>query len=75
MTDARKIVRLFFSWQSDLNQEVTTRAIRPALRAAMTGVERDYPVDLVLDEATRNVSGSPYIPYAIADKQRRYLCW
>lgn len=68
MTGARRTIRLFFSWQSDLNPEVTTRAIRSALRAAMTDVEKDHPVDIVLDEATRNVSGSPYIPYAIADK-------
>lgn len=68
MTDARRTIRIFFSWQSDLNPEVTTRAIRSALRAAMTDVEKDHPVDIVLDEATRNVSGSPYIPYAVADK-------
>jgi hypothetical protein len=68
MTEARKTVRIFFSWQSDLNQEVTTRAIRAALRAAMTAVENDYPVDITLEEATSNVPGSPYIPYALADK-------
>ncbi|KRR25267.1 hypothetical protein CQ14_09655 [Bradyrhizobium lablabi] len=68
MTEARKKIRIFFSWQSDLDQEVTTRAIRAALRAAMTTVEKDYPVDIDLEEATSNVAGSPYIPYALADK-------
>jgi hypothetical protein len=68
MIEARKTVRVFFSWQSDLDQDVTTRAIRAALRAAMTAVEKDYPVDITLEEATRNIAGSPYIPYAIADK-------
>lgn len=68
MTEARKTVRVFFSWQSDLEQDLTTRAIRAALRTAMTEVEKEYPVDLILEEATRGISGSPYIPYAIADK-------
>lgn len=68
MTEARKAVRIFFSWQSDLDQTVTTRAIRAALRAAMTAVEKDYPVDVILEEATSNLPGSPYIPYALADK-------
>ena len=68
MTETRKTVRIFFSWQSDLDQELTTRAIRAALRAAMTAVEQDYPVDITLEEATSNVPGAPYIPYALADK-------
>jgi hypothetical protein len=67
-TEVRKGLRIFFSWQSDLDQELTTRAIRGALRAAMTEVESDHPVDITLDEATSNVSGAPYIPYALADK-------
>ncbi|WP_157790883.1 hypothetical protein [Bradyrhizobium elkanii] len=68
MSETRKTVRIFFSWQSDLDQEITTRAIRAAIRSAMSAVENDYPVDIVLEEATSNVSGSPYIPYALADK-------
>jgi hypothetical protein len=68
MTEIRKTVRIFFSWQSDLDQDLTTRAIRAALRAAMTTVEKDYPVDITLEEATSNVPGAPYIPYALADK-------
>jgi hypothetical protein len=68
MTETRKAVRIFFSWQSDLDQELTTRAIRAALRAAMTAVEKDHPVDITLEEATSNVPGAPYIPYALADK-------
>jgi hypothetical protein len=68
MTETRKTVRIFFSWQSDLDQELTTRAIRAAIRSAMSAVEKDYAVDFVLEEATSNVSGSPYIPYALADK-------
>ena len=68
MTETRKTVRIFFSWQSDLDQDLTTRAIRAALRAAMTAVEKDYPVDITLEEATSNVPGAPYIPYALADK-------
>ncbi|WP_316171104.1 hypothetical protein [Bradyrhizobium sp. SZCCHNRI1058] len=71
MAEQRRTIRVFFSWQSDLPQGPTTRAVRAALRAASSEVESKHPVDLVLEEATSNTPGSPYIPYELAEKIRK----
>lgn len=71
MTDIRRTIKIFFSWQSDLDQSITTRAIRSALRSAMNDIENAHPVDILLDEATSNVPGAPYIPFALAEKISR----
>jgi hypothetical protein len=71
MPQPRSSVRIFFSWQSDLPQGPTTRAIRAALRAAASEVEAKHPVDVILEEATSNAPGSPYIPYELAEKIRK----
>lgn len=69
MTEIPRI-RIFFSWQFDLDQSVTTIAIRRALRDAASTFEDlgEFSIDVV--EATSNSPGSPYIPYEIADKIR-----
>ena len=66
LTEARKHSYGFLLWQSDVDQAVTTRAIRAASRAAMTAVEKDYPVDVKLEEATRNPPGSSLSPASSA---------
>lgn len=71
MPEQRRPIRIFFSWQSDLAQGPTTRAIRAALRAASSEIESKHPVDIVLEEATSNTPGSPYIPYELAEKIRK----
>jgi hypothetical protein len=71
MSEARRKVRIFFSWQSDLPQAATTRAIRTALRAAAGELEAEQPVDFSIEEATSNTPGSPYIPWALAEKIRQ----
>lgn len=63
-----KDIRIFFSWQSDLPQDPTTRAIRNALREACSDIEALYPVRIILDEATRGVAGAANIPFEIARK-------
>jgi hypothetical protein len=62
--------RVFFSWQSDLPSKDTTSAIRAALRAAATRIEKDadYSVTIFLDEAVRDEPGSPNIPATIQSK-------
>lgn len=67
----RRKVRVFFSWQSDLPQDLTTRAIRGAIRSAMTSIEAELPVEIIHDEALRDTAGSPYIPYVLRDKIRQ----
>lgn len=71
MSEARRQVRIFFSWQSDLPQASTTRAIRTALRAAASELEAEHPVNFSIEEATSNTPGSPYIPWALAEKIRQ----
>jgi hypothetical protein len=61
-------LRIFFSWQNDLDQTVTTRAIRAALREAATHIEDKFDVEIETVEATSNSPGAPYVPYEIADK-------
>ncbi|SHI81597.1 hypothetical protein SAMN02745194_01147 [Roseomonas rosea] len=71
MSTTRRSTRVFFSWQSDLPQGPTTLAVRAALRSAASQIEADHPVDIVIEEATSNSAGSPYIPFELADKIRR----
>jgi hypothetical protein len=71
MSNDRQPIRIFFSWQKDLPQGPTTLAIRAALRAASSEIEATQEVDITLEEATSNASGSPYIPHELAEKIRR----
>ncbi len=67
MTPVKEIT-VFFSWQSDLPQGPTTKAIRKALRDAFSEIEAEHDFHLKLDEATRKVSGAANIPFEIARK-------
>jgi hypothetical protein len=68
---------IFYAWQSDLDEDRNKRLIRRCLKLANielekllyqeTGVEHH----IVIDEATRNVSGSPNIPNTIIEKIMR----
>lgn len=55
--------KIFFSWQSDLDQDITTKSIRKSIDKFIK-----YSSDFQLDEATRNTSGSPNIPPTIFNK-------
>jgi hypothetical protein len=65
--DRSKLI-VFFAWQNDVDQTRTTDAIRGALRIASNRLEQELPINIFLDEATRDVSGAPYIPFEIARK-------
>ncbi len=66
---ARKKLRIFYSWQSDLPPETNQNGIRNALRKAIRQLKAGYPeVDLVLDEATRETSGAINIATKIIEK-------
>lgn len=60
---------VFYSWQSDLPDTSNRAFIRQALRTAASSIE-DSKGDLIveIDEATRDVSGSPNIPATILAK-------
>jgi hypothetical protein len=62
------MIRIFFSWQSDIGQDATTRAIRQAVAQAVAAMITKHGSQVVPDEATSNVAGSPYIPGKLAEK-------
>jgi len=75
--ETNKIV-VFYSWQSDIPQDVNLKPIRRALKLASADLEEkldDIKIDQ--DEATRNTSGSINIPKSIFQKISRadiFLC-
>lgn len=60
--------RVFFSWQSDV--EEARSEISGALRKAASNVKAKLGVDIYIDEATRDLSGSQDIMDAISNKIR-----
>jgi len=66
---AKRRVVVFFSWQSDTEETIGRNAIRAALRKASKEVEKKIPgVKLVLDEATRGVTGGINIATKVIEK-------
>lgn len=59
---------IFYSWQSDLPDSTNRRAIRSAIRVASSKAEEVSKIRVVMDEATRDLSGSPNIPASIIAK-------
>ena len=62
---------VFFSWQSDTAQNSTTRAIRNAIATAAAATTAKFGTKVIPEEATRDVPGSPYIPFKRAEKIRK----
>lgn len=62
-------MKVFFSWQSDLDPDLTQRPIRHELKAACLELERKHEnCKFEPDEATRDLPGSPNIMQAIFHK-------
>jgi hypothetical protein len=60
---------VFYSWQSDLAKDTNQNGIRIAIKSTFPLVETELEdLNLVLDEATRGVSGSPNIPAQVFEK-------
>jgi Predicted nucleotide-binding protein containing TIR-like domain len=69
METTNKEIRVFFSWQSDSPSETNMNAIRAALKKAAKEIKRkSSDFNIVLDEATRDTSGSPNIASKIFEK-------
>lgn len=64
------MTRVFFSWQSDVAQNATTRSIRKAVAAAAAVITGETGEPIVPEEASRDVAGSPYVPFKLAEKIR-----
>jgi hypothetical protein len=70
MGDPKKL-KVFYAWQSDLPDATNRRAIRTALQTAGLSLEHDHSAQdlrIIIDEATRDVPGSPNIPQEILEK-------
>jgi hypothetical protein len=69
MAKSKKRVCVFYSWQSDLPKKTNQNAIREALNRAGERMGVAAPeLKIVLDEATRDTSGSPNIALKILEK-------
>jgi hypothetical protein len=68
MNEPKRLL-VFYSWQSDLPDSSNRAFIRRALKKAASSIETSHGGVIVdVDEATRNVSGSPNIPATILSK-------
>ena len=68
MTKANKIC-VFYSWQSDLPKKTNHDAIDSALKTAIRQIAAALPtVEIRLDDATRDITGSPNIASKIVEK-------
>jgi len=65
---SEKQITIFYSWQDQLPEETNKNVIRNQLRVVCKEIEKAYDITIVLDEATRDVPGSPDIPSTIIDK-------
>lgn len=60
---------IFYSWQSDLPSDTNKRGISTCIKQAIVNIEdKNDKIKLILDEATRNETGSPDIPATIFNK-------
>lgn len=71
---SKRTIKIFYAWQSDLPSKFNRSAIKNGLTAVASELgelfteQMGRPVDIVIDEATRDLPGSPHIPTAILKK-------
>jgi hypothetical protein len=71
---ALRKINIFYAWQSDLPHKFNRNAIKIALHTIASELEEEFstkplgPIKIVIDEATRDLPGSPHIPTAILEK-------
>jgi len=72
MTAPDQMLRVFYSWQTDLPDAVNRNLIRAALNASAAAFDSDPSTKtaITIDEATRDLPGSPNIATAIFEKIR-----
>lgn len=62
-------IKIFYSWQSDSDEDCNNRAIRKGILESIPKLEEAFPkIKVQLEEATSNLPGSPNIPTAIFEK-------
>jgi hypothetical protein len=73
-TRSGRAIKIFYAWQNDLPPTFNRHAIKKGLRFAGAELEGDLStklgemIEIVIDEATRDLPGSPHIPTAILQK-------
>jgi hypothetical protein len=71
---SKTTIKIFYAWQSDLPAKFNRHAIKKALQLTAAEIEGQLSeqerslVEIVIDEATRDLPGSPHIPTAILEK-------
>lgn len=60
-------IKIFYSWQSDIDKDINRNAIKNALNNAIYEIESGE-IEIVIDEATRNTAGTPHIVDSILNK-------
>lgn len=74
----KRTLTIFYSWQTDLPNSTNRQAIRSALLDVSSKIEEKFPdYKMLIDEATRDESGSPDISSSILAKIKKcdvYVC-
>ncbi len=65
-----KPIKIFYSWQSDLNNDTNNYFIKTCLSNAIKRLNKDFKVEerIIIDHDTKNKSGSPNIVDTIFNK-------
>lgn len=59
---------IFYAWQSDIDESLCKDLIRTALDKAATELTQELGIEIVIDQDTQDVPGSPSIPETILQK-------
>ena len=62
------LVKIFYSWQSDINRKVNKSFIFAALKEAAKNLKTEGGYEIEIDQATRGEPGTPDIPSTILKK-------
>lgn len=62
------MIKIFYSWQSDVSSKTTRNHIENALKGAVKDIVKTEHIEIEIDQATREVAGTPDIPSTIVDK-------
>ena len=62
------VFKIFYAWQSDQDETLCKDLIREALDKAATELRAEFDIDIMIDQDTQDVPGSPSIPDTILGK-------
>jgi hypothetical protein len=62
------MMKIFYSWQSDIDRKINNSFILFALRKAVEKIKKEANLDIIIDQATRDEPGTPDITNTIFKK-------